>query len=201
MEEAFISSLEKWYNENGRNFFWRDEELTSFQILITELFLKRTRAKNVEKNIENLIEELKSPEDAVDIDEDVLKEQIRPLGLYNRREKQIKEISHILIDEYEGEVPKTKEKLRKLPGVGPYVSDAVLVLAHNKRKIPVDTNVARVGNKYFDITPAKDLRNDNKLEEKFLEIAPQGNLDWFVYALIDLGQTLREENGQPLECL
>ena len=78
---------------------------------------------------------------------DDIKELIKPAGFYNVKAGRIVEVSQILIDQYDGEVPDTVEELVKLPGVGRKTANCVMVFAFELPAIPVDTHVHRISNR------------------------------------------------------
>lgn len=80
---------------------------------------------------------------------------IYPVGFYNQKAKRIKQICRILKEEYKGEVPKTREELMKLPGVGGKSADIVLLFSFGENVIPVDTHVSVISRRWH-LTKSKN---------------------------------------------
>ena len=76
-----------------------------------------------------------------------LKSLIKTIGLYNSKAKNIINLSKILIEKYNGKIPKTREDLVSLPGVGRKTANVVLNIAFKKATIAVDTHIFRVSNR------------------------------------------------------
>jgi endonuclease III len=88
-----------------------------------------------------------TPQKMLELGEERLKEFIRTIGLYRTKARNIIRLSRILIDEYGGEVPRQREALEKLPGVGRKTANVVLNVAFGEPTIAVDTHIFRVGNR------------------------------------------------------
>ncbi len=85
-----------------------------------------------------------------------IKRIIRPCGLSPRKSKAIYELSHILIDEHNGEVPQSFEKLEKLPGVGHKTASVVMSQAFGVPAFPIDTHIHRLA-KRWRLSRAKNV--------------------------------------------
>ncbi len=72
---------------------------------------------------------------------------IRPVGFYKTKARTVKRIARIILDQYDGKVPREKEKLLELPSVGPKTANCVLVYGFKQPAIPVDTHVHRISNR------------------------------------------------------
>jgi endonuclease-3 len=88
-----------------------------------------------------------TPRKMLDLGEERLKEFIRTIGLYRTKAGNIIKLSRILFDEYGGEVPREREALEKLPGVGRKTASVVLNVAFGEPTIAVDTHIFRLGNR------------------------------------------------------
>ena len=76
-----------------------------------------------------------------------LREAIRTIGLYRTKAANVIKLSQILVDQYGGEVPRSREALEMLPGVGRKTANVVLNVAFGEPTIAVDTHIFRVGNR------------------------------------------------------
>ena len=98
-----------------------------------------------------------------------LSRYIRTIGLYNMKAKNVIALSEILLKQHDGEVPRDREALEALPGVGRKTANVVLNVAFGEPTIAVDTHIFRVGNR-TGLAPGKDPREvEDRLESVVLE--------------------------------
>jgi endonuclease-3 len=135
-----IKILEKEYP----SFF---ETSDPFEVLITTVLSQRTRDENTEIASKNLFKKYKTPEQLAKIPLHELEKIIKPVGFYRQKAKRIKEISKILIEKYNGNVPNRIEQLLSLPGVGRKTANCVLVYGFKIPAIPVDVHVHVISNR------------------------------------------------------
>ena len=95
-----------------------------------------------------------TPQALLDLGEDRLSEAIRTIGLYKTKAKNIIATCRILIDQYGGAVPQSREALEALPGVGRKTANVVLNVAFGQDTIAVDTHIFRVANR-LGLAPGK----------------------------------------------
>lgn len=147
------------------------ETETPFRILISTVLSVRNRDESTHIATVNLFDKagLNSPEKILNAPVEQVEELIRKSGMYKTKTQRIKEISKILIEQYDGEVPRDMDKLLALPGVGRKVANCVLVYAFNEPAIPVDTHVHRISNRMGLIT----TKTPEKTEKKLTEIYPK----------------------------
>ncbi|PFH82143.1 endonuclease III [Bacillus sp. AFS088145] len=98
----------------------------------------------VNKVTKNLFEKYKEPQDYLNVSLEELQNDIRSIGLFRNKAKNIQKLSEMIINEFNGEVPRTREELVKLPGVGRKTANVVMSVAFNIPAIAVDTHVERV---------------------------------------------------------
>lgn len=136
---AIVQRLDAW--ETKRSFPWRDQHVSPFQILVAEILLTRTPAEAVAEVVEELWSRFPTPADMAGGPAEEIAAVIKPLGLAKR--------AGMLMDcaqqvQRLGGVPTGQKELRRLPGVGSYVGDAVRVFAFGETVIPVDAVIGRV---------------------------------------------------------
>lgn len=117
---------------------------TSFQLLIAVILSAQATDVSVNKVTPNLFAMCPTPEIMANTELSVIIEQIRSIGLYRTKAKNIKNCSIRLLEEFNGEVPQTREELMTLPGVGRKTANVVLGDAFQVPAIAVDTHVERV---------------------------------------------------------
>ena len=116
-----------------------------------------------------LFERVKTPQQMVDFGEERLKHAIKTIGLFNTKARNVIALSRALVDRYGGEVPRTREQLEELPGVGRKTANVVLNTAFSEETFAVDTHVFRVCNR-TGLAPGKNVE---AVEAKLEKIVPQ----------------------------
>jgi endonuclease-3 len=101
----------------------------------------------------------------LDLGEEGLKEHIKTIGLFNSKAKNIIELCRLLLERHGGEVPKAREALEALPGVGRKTANVILNTAFGQPTIAVDTHIFRVANR-TGLAPGKTVLEVEKKLEK-----------------------------------
>jgi endonuclease-3 len=115
-----------------------------FELLIAVVLSAQCTDKLVNKVTADLFQKYKTPEDYISVSQEELEQDIRSIGLYRSKAKNIQKLSKVIIEEHDGKVPETKEELMKLAGVGRKTANVVASIAFNEPAIAVDTHVERV---------------------------------------------------------
>lgn len=115
-----------------------------FELLIAVVLSAQCTDKLVNRVTADLFQKYKTPEDYLAVPVEELMEDIRSIGLYRSKAKNIQKLCKTLIEEYDGEVPKTRDELMKLAGVGRKTANVVASVAFGEPAIAVDTHVERV---------------------------------------------------------
>jgi endonuclease-3 len=123
---------------------------------------------SVNKATEPLFEVADSPAKMLKLGEGRLKRYIRTIGLFNTKARNIIRLSEILIAEHGGEVPRDREALMKLPGVGRKTAAVVLNVAFDEPVIAVDTHIFRVANR----TGLARGKDPHAVEAKLEKVVP-----------------------------
>jgi A/G-specific adenine glycosylase len=175
-----------WFRRHGRSFPWRETE-DPYRILIAELLLQRTRADNVARLYPRFIARFPTPQALARADTSDVESLLRPLG-FAHRTRRLPELAGVLVEDYDGLVPATEQELLALPGVGPYVANAVLTLAYHERRPLVDPNVIRLIDRAVAIGSTRPRpRDDPRLSEALAILLPPHRAREFSLGLIDLG--------------
>ena len=101
----------------------------------------------VNKATKKLFKVADTPEKMLELGEEGVAEHIKTIGLWRNKAKNVIALSQLLVDEYGGKVPETREELTKLPGVGRKTANVVLNEAFGHETIAVDTHIFRVSNR------------------------------------------------------
>jgi endonuclease-3 len=108
---------------------------------------------------------VKTPEQMLALGEEKLTDAIKTIGLYRGKAKNVIALSKILVEQHGGKVPKDREALQALPGVGRKTANVVLNVAFGEPTIAVDTHIFRVSNR-TNLAPGKDVVEvEQKLEK------------------------------------
>lgn len=143
-----------------------------FELLVATMLSAQSTDKQVNKCTEVLFRKYNTPAQFAALSEKELFPYIQSCGLYQTKGKNIIAASKILLEQYGGEVPKDRDALMQLPGVGRKTANVVVSNAFGIPAIAVDTHVFRVANR-IGLTEAKDVR---KTEEQLMEAIPEK--DW-----------------------
>ena len=120
---------------------------TPYQLLVATILAAQATDKKVNVITAELFSTCPDAESMSRMELDALKTIIRSINYYNNKAKNILAASKILMESYDGEVPKTREELESLPGVGRKTANIVLSNAFGQPVMPVDTHVQRVSNR------------------------------------------------------
>src|SRR5690625_240782 len=139
----------------------------SFDLLIAVLLSAQTTDVNVNRVTNNLFKKYRTPKDYLSVCVTELEDDIKSIGLFRTKAKNIQKLCQTLLDEYDGKVPTTREELVKLEGVGRKTANVVMSVAFNEPAIAVDTHVERVA-KWLAFCRWKDsvLQVENTLMKK-----------------------------------
>ena len=118
-----------------------------YQLLVAVVLSAQATDVGVNKATRKLFAEVKTPQQMVALGEEGLKQHIKTIGLYNSKAKNVIALSEKLIAEHNSDVPRSREALEALPGVGRKTANVVLNIAFGEPTIAVDTHLFRVGNR------------------------------------------------------
>ncbi|WP_089738275.1 endonuclease III [Gracilibacillus ureilyticus] len=116
----------------------------AFDLLIAVVLSAQCTDALVNKVTKDLFQKYHTPEDYLDVSLEELQQDIKSIGLYRNKSKNIQKLCRTLIEEHNGEVPESKAELEKLAGVGRKTANVVASVAFNEPAIAVDTHVERV---------------------------------------------------------
>lgn len=120
---------------------------TSFQLLVAVILSAQATDVSVNKATQRLFQVAATPEAILELNEEGLREYIKTIGLANNKARNIIKTCRLLLDRHNGEVPRDREALQALPGVGRKTANVVLNTAFGEPTIAVDTHIFRVANR------------------------------------------------------
>lgn len=141
---------------------------TPFQLLIAVILSAQATDKGVNLATRSLFQVAPTPEAMLALGLRGLKSHIKTIGLYNTKAANILRTCHILVEQHDGEVPRTREALEALPGVGRKTANVILNTAFGESTIAVDTHIFRVANR-TKLAPGKTVL---EVEKKLMKFVP-----------------------------
>jgi endonuclease III len=140
-----------------------------YTLLVAVVLSAQATDASVNIATRSLFERVKTPKQMVALGEERLREAIKTIGLFNTKAKNVIALSRALIDYHGGDVPRSREELQELPGVGRKTANVVLNTAFGEETFAVDTHVFRVCNR-TGLAPGKTV---DEVEAKLEKIVPQ----------------------------
>ena len=123
-------------------------EYTSvFELLVAVLLSAQATDRSVNKATRRLFLVANTPQKILDLGLDALEDQIRTIGLYRSKARHLIQTCTLLVHQHGGQVPRTREQLEALPGVGRKTANVILNSAFGEPTIAVDTHLFRLGNR------------------------------------------------------
>ena len=145
------------------------EYTTPFELLVAVVLSAQATDVGVNKATRKLYPVANTPAGILALGEDGLKRYISTIGLYNAKAANVIALCRMLLDLHGGEVPRSRESLEALPGVGRKTANVVLNTAFGEPTIAVDTHIFRVSNR-TGLAPGKDVRT---VEDKLVRLVPE----------------------------
>ncbi len=191
-----VNPLLFWYGENARDLPWRRQP-APYRVWVSEIMLQQTRVEAVKPYFARFMEACPDISSLARIEEEQLMKLWEGLGYYSRA-RNLKKAAQEAVSLYEGRLPADFEKLKKLPGIGPYTAGAIASIAYQIAVPAVDGNVMRVMMRL--LADRQDIaRPDVKkqVEQKLKGIIPKDRPGDFNQALMELGALVCVPNGSP----
>ncbi len=185
----FASRLLKWYKENRRALPWRDQA-DPYAVWVSEIMLQQTRVEAVIPYYLRWMERFPTLKALTKATEHEVLSMWEGLGYYARA-RNLRRAAQVVQERLAGELPRTAEELRKLPGIGRYTAGAIASIAFGCDEPALDGNIRRVLARVFDVRePADTVRGMNLLWKIAGEQLPKGRAGDYNQALMDLGATI-----------
>jgi endonuclease-3 len=195
--EQVISLFERFKSENPAP----TTELiatNNYTLLVSVVLSAQATDKSVNKATESLYKIVDTPQKMLELGEEGLIEYIKSIGLYKNKAKNVIALSKILIEKFNSEIPKTREDLMSLPGVGRKTANVILNVVYGEKTMPVDTHLLRISPRIglsFGTTP-------ESIEKDLLKIIPDEYMQHAHHWLILHGRYVcTARNPKCSECL
>ncbi len=148
------------------------EHVNTFTLLVAVVLSAQMTDAGVNRATRGLFARASTPQAMAALGEDEIRQAIKTIGFFRTKAKNVQRLSEMLRDEHGGEVPRSREALEKLPGVGRKTANVIMNTAFGEETLAVDTHILRIGNR-IKIAPGK---TPEAVEEGFLRIIPEGFL-------------------------
>lgn len=194
--EDIVTPLLEWYQKYKRALPWREDK-NPYHVWLSEIMLQQTRIEAVKEYYTRFLKELPTLQDLAKVKEEKLLKLWEGLGYYNRA-RNLKKAAEMMVQEYQGKMPNTYEKIMTLPGIGEYTAGAISSICFHEKVLAVDGNVMRVISRI--LASKKNIllpTTKQEIEQKLKNIIPEEAGD-FNEALMELGETICLPNGVPL---
>lgn len=143
--------------------------LNDFTLLVAVVLSAQATDKGVNRATENLFKRADTASKMAALGESQIREEIKSIGMYRNKAKNVLTLSEILRDQFDGVVPRDRETLMSLPGVGRKTANVVMNEAFGEATFAVDTHVFRLGNR-TGLAPGKTvLEVEKKLDKRVPE--------------------------------
>lgn len=172
---------------------WRRFPRDPFLLLVSTVLSQNTNWHNTRTAYDRIVARFRTPKQLAMAEERKIRELIRPAGLYRMKSKRLKEISHVILEKYGGDLnsvlrmpyKKAREELLLLPGVGHKTADVVLAFGAGRDVLPVDTHVFRISKRLGFAAPGDD---PDQVKIKLEAATPRGRRADAHMFLIELGR-------------
>lgn len=179
--------LLSWFDRNKRDLPWReDKPRNPYHVWISEIMLQQTRTEAVKPYFNSWMERFPTIHDLACADEADVLHQWQGLGYYTRAQN-IYRAAKEMEDHYGGKLPKDKEEILSLPGIGGYTAGAILSMAYGKKEGAIDGNVLRVYARLYCVEEDILKTGGRKIIESLVKDTLPDRAGDFNEALMDLG--------------
>ena len=138
----------------------------AFYVLISTIISLRTKDAVTEQASLRLFDKAKTPQEMLQLSNPEIEKLIYPAGFYRTKAKNILQVCHLLIDKYQGRVPKQLDQLLELPGVGRKTANLVVTVGYDDYGICVDTHVHRISNRWGYVKTKNPEETEMALRQK-----------------------------------
>ena len=197
--EALQSDLHRWDEKHYRDYPWRRTR-DPYRVMIAEFMLHRTRADQVVPVYTQFIQKYPDVYSLAEAEPSSIRDVTEHLGLHWRSGHFI-EAAKYVVEYYQGVFPDDENRLRAIPGVGEYVSGAILTVCFKRPHRVVDANIARFINRFFDLRLTGEIRRKKAIRDLADSLFNVDEPGRFLFAILDFSAAIcRSKNPLHLEC-
>lgn len=184
-KHPFQRKILSWYEKNKRNLPWR-RTTNPYHVLVSEIMLQQTQVDRVIPKYEAFLKHFPTIWDLAEAPTGRVLELWSGLG-YNSRAIRLQEAAKVICKRYDGQVPKNRDALLDLPGIGPYTANAILSFAHNLPYPCIDTNIRRIILHELKLPEKTSAEHLYAIAESLI---PEGKSREWHNALMDYGSSI-----------
>ena len=173
-----------WYSQHKRDLPWRKTK-DSYHIVVSELMLQQTQVDRVIPKYHAFLKRFPTIQDLAWASAADVIEEWAGLG-YNRRALYLHQFAQTVVRDFNGTIPENQEQLMKLPGIGPYTSQAVRCFGFGKDVPVIDINIKRIYSRVF----FRGEGSEQELQNIAHEMVPSGRGVEWNNALMDFGSLM-----------
>ncbi|WP_417414655.1 hypothetical protein [Hoeflea sp.] len=186
--------LLSWFAEHGRNLPWRAAGASTFEKICVEVLLQRTRAETVAAIYDPFFARFPSWTAIAHAGREELEEYLKPIGLWKRRAISIQGLARY-VNTHGGIFPSDARKHASIPGVGQYVSNAILLFEFGEARPLLDVNMARVLERVIRPRVLADIRYDPWLQEAAAWLVKSDRPEVVNWAFLDYAAAVCKARG------
>lgn len=149
--------------------------INDYTLLVAVVLSAQATDAGVNKATQHLFKKVQTPEQMLKLGEAGLKDYVKTIGLYNAKAKNIISLSQILVKQFSSKIPRSREDLQTLPGVGRKTANVVLNVVYGEPTMAVDTHVFRVANR----TGLAKGKTPEEVENRLVKVIPA---NWMQHA-------------------
>lgn len=202
MNKKLSTLLLNWYAEYGRELPWRMKggaHHDPYVILVSEFMLQQTTVKTVIPYFYRFMERFPTVQALANADIEEVYKFWQGLGYYARAHS-LHTTSQMIVDEFAGKFPSSRQEVLKLKGIGPYTVASFLALAFNQSETVIDGNVMRIIARLYHLTEPLD-QISAKIRQEAEKLTSTEHPADYASAIMDLGATVcTPKNPQCLLC-
>ncbi len=142
--------------------------VNAYTLLVAVVLSAQATDVSVNKAMAPVFTKIKTPQAMLKLGEDKLREAIKTIGFHNTKARNVIKLSQMLVDDYNGAVPDTRNGLEGLPGVGRKTANVVMNNIYGAPMLGIDTHVFRVANR----TGLARAPNVTVMEDKLMKVVP-----------------------------
>lgn len=162
-----IDKLLCWSNEFHQQLPWRKKR-SLYGTLVSEIMLQQTTVGTVLNHFDKFMKRFPTIQELAKASHEELAIEWKGLGYY-RRAKNLKNCAEEVSKNYKGMIPKEREKLLQIKGIGDYTADALIAIGNNQKALAIDANLERVIARIYAIPETKGLKLQKKIRQEFNE--------------------------------
>jgi len=180
------NQLLDWYNQNARDLPWRSHP-QPYNVLVSEIMLQQTRMETVLPYYQRWMTAFPTLKVLAESELQEVLKLWEGLGFYGRA-RNLHKAAKIVLSDFNGQIPKTREELESLPGIGRYTAAAIASISFGADEAALDGNIRRILSRLFNIEePIRSAQAEEILWGLAESLLPDGKAGDFNQALMDLG--------------